>query len=175
VNAARLRKRICIAGDYMTVTKIISGGQTGADRAALDFAISAGVSHGGWCPKGRVALDGPLDPCYDLKEAPSSGYEQGTEWNVRDSDATLVFTLAARPAGGSRNTLQFAAETFKPCLHIHEGTATTEALRFLWQHQPSVLNIAGSREEREPGISLWTRAFLERLWRQAAPPPDLEP
>lgn len=75
-------------------TTIISGGQTGADRAALDFAMLHAIPHGGWCQKGRKALNGALDAKYRLKETPSDDYLQRTEWNVRDSDGTAVFTLA---------------------------------------------------------------------------------
>ena len=73
------------------IEKIVSGGQTGADRAALDFAIERGISQGGWCPKGRMAEDGPIHARYQLKETPSSGYVQRTEWNVRDGHGTVVF------------------------------------------------------------------------------------
>src|SRR2546423_13574935 len=69
-------------------TKIVSGGQTGADRAALDFALAHKIPQGGWCPKGRRAEDGVIEPCYRLVETPSSRYSQRTAWNVRDSDAT---------------------------------------------------------------------------------------
>ena len=73
--------------------RIVSGGQTGADRAALDIAIRHGITHGGWCPKGRRAEDGPISCQYALTETPSEQYIQRTEWNVRDSDGTVVFTL----------------------------------------------------------------------------------
>ncbi|MEX0610513.1 MAG: putative molybdenum carrier protein, partial [Pirellulales bacterium] len=69
---------------------IISGGQTGADRAALDFALEHEIAHGGWCPRGRLAEDGPIAPRYNLQETPSRKYSQRTEWNVRDSDATVI-------------------------------------------------------------------------------------
>ena len=75
------------------IEKIISGGQTGADCAALDFAIEHGIPHGGWCPGGRLAEDGPIDARYQLKETPSANYTQRTEWNVRDSDGTVVFSI----------------------------------------------------------------------------------
>jgi hypothetical protein len=70
---------------------IVSGGQSGADRAALDWALEHSVECGGWCPKGRKAEDGPIDPKYPLKETPSASYLQRTERNVRDSDATVLF------------------------------------------------------------------------------------
>ena len=75
--------------------KIISGGQTGADRAALEFAIKQGIPHGGWCPKGRRSEDGQIDAKYQLQETPSSNYLQRTEWNVRDSDGTVIFSIAS--------------------------------------------------------------------------------
>src|ERR1044072_8003346 len=78
------------------VEQITSGGQTGADRAALDFALFHGIPHGGWCPRGRLAEDGTLQTHYELKETPGALYSQRTDWNVRDSDGTVIFTLAAR-------------------------------------------------------------------------------
>lgn len=86
----------CLSGVRLTntanwlIAKVISGGQTGADRAALDWACENGMPHGGWCPKGRIAADGPLAPHYQLCETDSAGYRQRTKLNVRDSDATLV-------------------------------------------------------------------------------------
>ena len=70
--------------------EIVSGGQTGVDRAALDAALALGMRCGGWCPAGRWAEDGPIDPRYPLRETPSGDPAQRTEWNVRDSDATLI-------------------------------------------------------------------------------------
>lgn len=74
------------------VARIISGGQTGADRAALDFAIAHDIPHGGWCPSGRLAEDGRIPSRYQLRETPSPDYAQRTEWNVRDSDGTVIFS-----------------------------------------------------------------------------------
>lgn len=144
----------------MTSLKIISGGQTGADRAGLDFAIKNSVPHGGWCPQGRKALDGPLDAKYQLIDTPSASYLQRTQWNVRDADVTLVFTMAAKVTGGSLKTIEFAKKYRKPCLHVHQGTAGKEIRAFVETHQPKLLNIAGSREEKEPGIYSWVMEVL---------------
>jgi hypothetical protein len=83
------------------ILKIISGGQTGADRAALDFAIKHRISHGGWCPKGRRSEDGTIPSQYQLQETPSTNYLQRTEWNVRDSDGTVIFSISEHLTGGS--------------------------------------------------------------------------
>ena len=101
-----------------TVPKIVSGGQTGADRAALDWALAHNVPYGGWCPKGRKAEDGPIDAKYPLKETPSASYIQRTEWNVRDSDATVLFSLNRVLSSGSKKTLEFARHHRKPHLHL---------------------------------------------------------
>ena len=90
------------------IETLLSGAQTGADRAALDWAIFRDVPHGGWCPKGRKAEDGKIPPHYQLTETPSASYLQRTEWNVRDSDGTVIFTVAAELAGGSKRTADFA-------------------------------------------------------------------
>ena len=96
--------------------KIISGGQTGADRAALDFAIKHRVPHGGWCPAGRLAEDGPIASRYQLNETPSLDPAQRTEWNVRDSDATVIFSLTPILHGGTKLTEEFAHVYGKPVL-----------------------------------------------------------
>jgi hypothetical protein len=87
---------------------IVSGGQTGADRAALDWALAHNVPCGGWCPKGRKAEDGPIEPKYPLKATPSGSYLQRTEWNVRDSDANVLFSIEPTLTGGSNKTVEFA-------------------------------------------------------------------
>lgn len=144
---------------------IISGGQTGADRAALDFAIKHCIAHGGWCPKGRLALDGPLEAKYQLKETPSAGYPQRTEWNVRDSDATVVFTLAPEASGGSQKTIKVAGKHTKPCLHLHAGIehADDDLIAFTEKHHVNNLNMAGSRESKEPGLYDWVTSVLESV------------
>jgi hypothetical protein len=138
---------------------IISGGQTGADRAALDFAIEFGLPHGGWCPRGRKAEDGPISSRYKLRETPSRRYAQRTERNIRDSDGTLVVSIASEPQGSTRLTLELAQHLGKPVLHVarDDGLDATEAglqlRKFLREHSIGVLNVAGPRESQEPEIA----------------------
>jgi len=84
------------------IRRVVLGGQTGADRVGLDWAIWHDIPHGGWCPRGRKAEDGVIPPRYQLSETPSASYLQRTEWNVRDSDGTVIFTMTAKLAGGSK-------------------------------------------------------------------------
>lgn len=132
--------------------KIVSGGQSGADVAALDWALAKGVPHGGWCPKGRKSEDGQIDARYQLNETPDLKYLQRTEWNVRDSDATLIFTLSPKLDGGSKKTAEFAQTLGKPYLHFRPGVHPKFIARFLEQHQVKILNVAGKRETSAPGI-----------------------
>lgn len=157
----------------MGITKIISGGQTGADRAGLDVAIWHNFPHGGWCPKGRRAEDGAIGGQYQLTEAPSANYLQRTEWNVRDTDGTIVFTLAKHVTGGSLKTIAFAKMHKKPCLHINRGhyQPEVEVQEFIKAHGIKLLNIAGSRESKEPGINEWVKGVLDRalFWSESHP------
>jgi hypothetical protein len=148
------------------ITKLVSGGQTGADIAALDVALLHGFPHGGWCPKGRKSLEGPIPAQYRLVETPSASYLQRTEWNVRDSDGTVVFTFAAVATGGSLKTIGFAKKHRKPCLHISkDGDEQAAALRkFVVDHEIRTLNVAGSRESKEPGIHDWVMGVLEEAF-----------
>ena len=84
-----------------TSFKIVSGGQTGADRAALDFALAHEIPHGGWCPAGRWAEDGVLDAGYQLHETPGADPAERTEWNVRDTEATAILSICAALSGGA--------------------------------------------------------------------------
>lgn len=99
------------------IRKIISGGQTGADRAALDVAIKMNIPHGGWIPKGRLTEEGPLPDRYQLKEMTTGSYPKRTEWNVTDSDGTLILTHGEL-TGGSKLTREYAHKHHKPCLHV---------------------------------------------------------
>lgn len=99
------------------MAKIVSGGQTGADRGGLDAAIYCNMPYGGWCPKGRKAEDGVIPDKYHLQEHASADYLARTEANVVDSDATVIFTMGVLE-GGSKKTAQFAKKHNKPCLHV---------------------------------------------------------
>src|ERR1035441_1998769 len=96
--------------------QIVSGGQTGADRAALDWAIANGIPHSGWCPKWRKAEDGRIADDYRLKETTSADYPERTEKNVRDSDATVIFTTSPKLRRGSHLTVKLAQQHGKPWL-----------------------------------------------------------
>lgn len=151
---------------FPKIDRIVSGGQTGADRAGLDVAIKLSIPHGGWCPKGRKAVDAVIPARYNLIETPSANYFQRTEWNVRDSDATVIFTVAPDLTGGSKRTAEFAVKHGKPFVHVHAGTPEPERnlAAFLNQHVVKCLNVAGSREDDErPGIYAFTQGFLMRL------------
>lgn len=144
---------------------IVSGGQTGADRAALDWALAQNVPCGGWCPKGRKAEDGPIDPKYPLKETPSASYLRRTEWNVRDSDATVLFSIEPTLTGGSKKTVEFARKHRKPWLHLCPGEkSSAEKLRaFVEEHRVKVLNVAGPRASKEPGVGEFVMALLDEV------------
>ena len=148
------------------LAKIVSGGQTGADRAALDWAIDHRIAHGGWCPRGRRAEDGAIPVRYQLSETPSERYEERTAWNVRDSDGTVILTLSTALSGGSLTTAERARDLAKPCLHVSQegdGAAAADALRhFVDAHSIAVLNVAGPRASGEPGIGTFVRATLDR-------------
>ena len=152
------------------IEKIISGAQSGADRAALDFAIERGIPHGGWCPRGRKSEDGSIDPRYNLQETPSSGYVQRTGWNMRDSDGTVVFSIAPVLTGVSQKTVELAQKHHKPVIHIAQdgGPASPEQalLRFIEQNGIK-LNVAGPRATKEPEAAAFVREVLEKAWAAA--------
>ena len=148
--------------------RIVSGGQAGADRAGLDWAILHGVDHGGWCPKGRRSEDGPIPAGYLLSETPLAGYLQRTEWNVRDSDATVIFTLTDALDGGSKKTAEFAEKRGRPCLHFRPGVHPKFLALFLARHRVTTLNVAGKRESAAPGIHRFVCQMLDQTLTSSA-------
>ena len=150
---------------------IISGGQTGADRAALDWAIAHDVPHGGWCPKRRRAEDGPLSAQYQLQETPTANYLQRTEWNIRDSDATVIFSIAPKLTGGSLKTAALAKKHGKPLLHLSAAAASPLAnvLReFMAATRTQRLNVAGPRASKEPEVAAFVRTVLDQAFESKA-------
>ncbi|MFH1156584.1 MAG: putative molybdenum carrier protein [Pseudomonadota bacterium] len=150
------------------IKKIISGGQTGADRAALDTAIKFNIDHGGWVPLGRIAEDGVVPEKYDVKEMPTNSYPKRTEQNVLDSQATLIVTRGDL-TGGSLLTRKLAIKHGKPCLHIDlfvmdEFEAAILLNSFITDNGVEILNVAGSRESISPGIYRSVKGVLETVF-----------
>src|SRR5436853_3732184 len=140
--------------------KLMSGGQTGVDRAALDIAREFGIAAAGWCPQGRRAEDGRLQERYQLKETPTAEYAQRTEWNIRDSDGTLVLTRG-RPTEGTAFTIEVARRLGKPYLVIDLAAQTSVPPVCTWarDHGIRTLNVAGPRESKSPGIHSHAHEF----------------
>lgn len=143
----------------------MSGGQTGVDRAALDFAIRCGIDHGGWCPLGRRAEDGPIPMRYRLRETVSSDYEERTDRNVVDSDATLIIVRDEPLSGGTKLTLELALQHGRPVLVVRENdgliAGASAVAGFLVRHGVRTLNVAGPRESECSGISGFVGPLLQ--------------
>lgn len=136
------------------VRKIVSGGQTGVDRAALDYAIDKGISHGGWCPSGRLSETGRIPDRYHLRETETAFYVERTAMNVQDSDGTLIITRG-RPSGGSAMTKHECIKQKKPYFVYNlkaKGDAYADVARWIKENKISVLNVAGPRNSKQPGI-----------------------
>ncbi|MBN2807894.1 MAG: putative molybdenum carrier protein [Deltaproteobacteria bacterium] len=147
------------------VKKIVSGCQTGVDRAALEIAMEFGIPVGGWCPKGRMAEDGPIDAKYPLQETNSTDYAIRTMLNVRDSHGSLVLTKGI-PTGGTALTIKRAKGFDKDYLIVDLGKECDAAniKEWLFGNLIDTLNIAGPRESSFPGIYDQTTLFLRRLF-----------
>jgi len=137
----------------MAIKKIISGGQTGADQAALDAAIKLGIPHGGWIPKGRKTEDGPLPEKYELQEMPTGNYPKRTAQNVIDSDGTVIISHG-KLAEGSKYTEEMVDRHNKPCLHIDLNEtpafqAISDIHSWIFDNNIEILNVAGPRESKD--------------------------
>jgi hypothetical protein len=142
---------------------IVSGGQTGVDRAALDVAIAIGIGHGGWCPAGRLSEDGTVPSRYDMQETDSREYPVRTEQNVIDSDATLIL-YEGRLKGGTLLTRRICVRLGKPFLVVRiDRDDASETRQWLAQWQPATLNVAGPRESTSPGIFHRSMSFLLKI------------
>jgi hypothetical protein len=147
--------------------KIISGGQTGADQAALDVAIKLGIPHGGWIPRGRKTETGILDDKYKLKEMETFDYNKRTEQNVIDSDGTLIISHG-RLTGGSDYTQEMTILHHRPWLHIdlNKSSAFQAAEKiksWLAENEIEVLNVAGPRASKDPAIYQATVDIIETV------------
>lgn len=150
------------------IKRIVSGGQTGVDRAALDVAIKLGIAHGGWIPQGRLTESGVLPQKYHLKETSSSEYSVRTEKNVIDSDGTLIISQGPL-TGGSEYTREMAIRHSRPWLHIdldrtiafHAATAIN---KWILQKKIEILNVAGPRASKNPAIYPDTLNILESVY-----------
>ncbi|EGV18864.1 putative molybdenum carrier protein [Thiocapsa marina] len=158
--------------------RVVSGGQTGVDRAALEAASALALPIGGWCPRGRRAEDGPIPERYGLRESPNADYAERTEWNVRDSDATLILHRGPM-RGGTRLTAELARRLGKPLLarDLRERIDVRAIADWLVANHVRILNCAGPRESGAPGIGEESRRIFAALFRVWVPlsegcPPD---
>ena len=149
------------------LSKIVSGGQTGVDRGALDAALAAGFPCGGWCPEGRMAEDGAIPPHYPLTELPGAGYKQRTKRIVMDSDGTLAIYFGEL-SGGTLTTLRYCGQLRKPVLLVDGGSLAPEeiaamASEFVMANEVATLNVAGPRESSHNGAVEYSRQVVTRL------------
>lgn len=149
------------------IKKIISGGQTGVDQAALDAAIACGVAYGGWLPAGRLTEEGPLPLRYALKELSGSSYPERTRKNVVTADATLIISRG-KLSGGSALTATIAAKLEKPYLHLdlaiqEQAAAVASVKSWLQNCEPGVLNVAGPRASSDRKIYQDAYEIIEKL------------
>ena len=147
------------------ITKIVSGGQTGVDRAALDVAIELGIEHGGWCPRGRRAEDGIIASKYQVTETSSSDYAVRTQMNVQESDGTLIL-YRERLQGGTLLTHRLAKQHDKPILRIRIDRSVNYAQIVDWlkAHCISTLNVAGPRGSSHPELQQQAKSVLLNLF-----------
>jgi len=146
--------------------KIISGGQTGVDRAALEWALANGAPRGCWCPKDRKAEDGVIPIQFQLKETASEDYSMRTRRNVHDSGGTVIFSGCLELSGGTKETAEIASKIGKPLLHLVSSMgveeAATQLAAFLKEYGIAVLNIAGPRASQERDTGKFVHAFLSQ-------------
>ena len=149
------------------IEKIISGGQTGADQAALDAAIKIGIPHSGWIAKGRLTEDGPLPDKYDLIEMPTASYPERTKKNISESDGTLILSHG-RLTGGSEYTRKWALKYGKPLLHIDLSIIMSFDAAVLindWivDYDIKIMNVAGPRASKDSKIYQSTMDIIESV------------
>jgi hypothetical protein len=153
--------------------KVISGGQTGADRGGLDWAQKRHLPQGGWCPRERRSEDGSIPLHYPLVETPGKAYVQRTKLNVLDSHLTVLVTKSPDLEGGSKKTAEFAQAYGRRLAHLYCPLTVSQILHARQilqqaheQHESLILNVAGSRESKAPGINKFTQAVLDAIFNQ---------
>lgn len=170
-NYKRLRRGRVAFGERPRgrLERVIAGGQTGVDRAALDAAMAQGIDAGGYCPRGRRAEDGRIADTYPLTELPSPAYAARTRANVECADGTLILTFGPL-TGGSALTARAAHASRKPCcvIDLAQSSDVRRAHEWLVTSGVRVLNVAGPRESRLPGAYRHARRFLQRFFTIAA-------
>jgi predicted Rossmann-fold nucleotide-binding protein len=153
------------------ISRIVSGGQTGVDRAALDVAIRLAIDHGGWVPRGRRTEDGRLPTRYLMRETGTARYAERTRMNIEDSDGTLIICRGGL-AGGTALTRALALRRGKPLLVVDvalfERKEAAQAIRaFIRENGISILNVAGPRESQCPGIYRAATVILTEAFSQS--------
>ena len=170
-RSPRIRTRLAGAGErqntFVMTLIVVASGRLGADRSALEWAIGRGLEHRGWCGLERSTPDGPVPLRYRVREVDAPDPSRPVEWNVRDSDATVIFSLRKDLAGLSKQAMQSADVLRRPWLHLHYGVPFDPASRlaaFLRGNHVGVLHVTGSGADEEPGVCEFTRCVLERAW-----------
>ena len=146
------------------IDKIISGGQTGVDRAALDIAISEGIPCGGSCPAGRAADDGPIPDKYPLLETADRDHMVRTENNVRDSDGSLLL-YRDNLQGGTAYAVEMARQMGRPAMtvDVNNPPPIADVVGWIQTNRLQVLHIGGQRENSSPGIYQQASAFIKSV------------
>jgi hypothetical protein len=169
------------SGPKLPVKMIISGGQTGVDRAALEVAIELDIPHGGWCPRGRLAEDGPIAKHYKLKETASRLYYVRTELNVKEATGTLIL-FRGKLTSGTALTQKYAIRQHKPCLCLNlqlmsSADVAARIRAWLIDNRIQILNVAGPRASSAPGIGDETHDVLREVFRvtKRVPKPRVAP
>jgi len=156
-----------------SLKKIITGGQTGVDRGAMDAALAAGFACGGHCPEGRLAEDGVIPDHYPVQELAGGGYAARSEANVTEADGVVVFAPGS-PTGGTALTIEFARRHDKPVRVIDAAVVDTEeaverVITFLEEHGIGVLDVAGPRLSGWPAGETYSRTVIEQVLARARP------